>query len=362
MPAFDFEGLDIGTSDAEVDAAFAKAFAPAEADTAEPTDEVTPGEEPAAEEETQQEGPPRNEKGQFAPYEEQETEEEPAAPAAEPEEGDEVSQFLAKYGGDPEKALRGALELQKLQGRQSDELGQLRQTVQELQQRLETPQPQPQQYVPITEQVVEELDALAMQDGQAALQRVNQLGDPTGQLTDRVMDIWFSVNPRQASAFQAALIAHQTEQRVRSELQPVLETHSTSAEEQAAAEAWSMAAAQVANINDLAEDMKAVFEAKPALARAALAAESTQELADVYVTAAELAAARTGAATQQVKQIAQQQESAALTQAKKQAAVARPSAVGSAPGESTEELSEADKIKASILGANSTSVLDGWSQ
>lgn len=361
MPAFDFEGLDIGTSDAEVDDAFARAFAPAdEADTAEPTDEVTPGEEPAAEEEEQQ-GQPRNEKGQFAPYEEKADEEEQQA-AVEPQQDDEVSQFLAKYGGDPEKALRAAVELDRLRGRQGDELGQLRQELAQLREQVTKPTEQPQQYVPITEQVVEDLTNLAMQDGHAALQRVNQLGDPTGQLTDHVMDIWFSTNPRQASAFQAALMAQQAEQRVRAELEPLIQDRTQSTEEQAAVAAWELAAAKVGNLNELAETMKTVFEERPGLATAAANATSVEELADLYVTAAELAAARTGAATQQVAQIAERQQAEELAAKKKSAAVARPSAVGSTPGESTDELSEADRIRASILGANSTSILDGWSQ
>lgn len=364
MPEFEFEGLDIGGDSSATDDAFAEAFRRAdEPDTEASTDEVTPGEEPAAEEEQERE---RDDQGRFVPEvtdleeqiveKEQELEEEEET--EEVSDDPEVASFLAKYGNDPEKALRAAVELSKLQGRQGDELGQLRQQMLDLQAKVNQPAAP---VVSITEQLVEELDNLAVENPQAALSRAGQV-DPTGQLVDRVMDIWFATNPRQASAFQAALISQQTEQRVRQELQPLVETSAQSAEERAAIEAWNIAQAARPDLNELAPAIKDIFEARPALARAALAAETPQELADIYMDAYDLADVQRGAGNAEVRQAAQKQAAEEARTQKTKARVAKPSAVGSKPGTAggETEVSEEDRIRSGILGAKNTDILSGF--
>src|SRR4029077_14190065 len=79
-----------------------------EADDAEEGDEGEDEDEPAAEDEA-------DEKDDSA-------EEAPPAPAY---EDVEIQAFLAKYGGDPEKALKGAAELARLMGRRDDEKDEL---------------------------------------------------------------------------------------------------------------------------------------------------------------------------------------------------------------------------------------------
>ena len=362
MPEFDFEGDDIGGNDSVVDDAFAQAFRRAEGlDTEAPTDEVTPGDEPAADDE----GQPRDEQGRFARTQPEVTdlegeqaahEQELEQPAVETEETDpEVASFLAKYGNDPEKALRAAVELSKLQGRQGDELGQLRQTVEQLQQRLEQPaQPR----IAITEQVVEELDSLAVEQPQQALSRAAQM-DPSGQLTERVMDIWFATNPRQASAFQAALIASETERRVRAEIQPITAERAQTAEDRRAVEAWSIALGAKSDLNEKADAIREVFEARPGLAKAALAAETPEELAQYYIDAYELANPSQQVVDPQVREVAEQQQREAAVTARRAATVVKPSAVGSPPGAEKQEQSEEDRIRAGILGAKSTDILSG---
>ena len=363
MPEFEFEGLDIGGDDSVTDEAFAEAFRRADGVTPEePSDEATPDEESAADEEI--EGQPRDEQGRFTrtqpevtDLEDQQAEHDQELDEQEqPEdEGDpEVAAFLAKYGNDPDKALRAAVELSKLQGRQGDELGQLRQTVEDLRERLDAPQ---RPAVPITEALVEELDSLAVENPQAALSRVGQIGDPTGQLTDRVMDIWFQVNPRQASAFQAALIAQQTEQRVRAELEPIVQERGQTAEERAYVDSWNVALSKHPDMNDHAQAMHDLLQERPALARAVLASETVEERAQAFETVYELVAGRS--ASPEVREAAQQQQRQQAKEARTRAAVAKPSAVGSAPGAEEKELSEEDRIRAGILGAKSTDILSG---
>lgn len=100
-----------------------------------PTDTV----ETAAEEtQEQQQQRLRDEKGRFA-----KAQEETPAEAVDPE----LEAFLAKYGGDAQKALRGAAEQAKLMGRQAQELGEYRAYIEQIQaQQAQAQQPQ-QQYV-----------------------------------------------------------------------------------------------------------------------------------------------------------------------------------------------------------------------
>lgn len=364
MSELDFDGLEIGTDDGAVDEAFAAAFRRADGtDTETTTEEATPDEESSA----AAEGQPRDEQGRFTPEvtdlegeveeKEQEGEQEQESPAA--STGDPlVDEFLAKYDGDIEKAVKAAAHQNALLGRQADEVGQLRQQLEELRQQVAAPQQRP-PVVPITAEVVEELDSLAVSNPQAALTRVAQLGDPTGQLTERVMDVWFATNPRQASAFQASLIAQQTEARVRAELQPIAEREAQSAEERAFVEAWNAAAERAPDLNELAPTIKEVLDERPALAKTILSTTDAAERAELLLAAREIAAARSGVKSSEIRRIAEKQQADEAAAAKKAATLARPSAVGSQPGVADKELTEADRIKAGLLGAASTSILDG---
>lgn len=340
--------FDIGGDDSDVDAAFAEAFRRAgEGDTETPA-EVTPAAEAAA-------------------PEEQETETEPEAIEAPEESGDDdVAGFLAKYGNDPDKALKAAVELTKLQGRQGDELGQLRQEVAALRESQQRPQEQPTPSVQITADFVEELDAQALENPQAAMTRAAQ-ADPSGQLASRVLDTWFAVNPREASAFQASLIARQQEERIRAEYEPLLQKDQQSEADNAFVTAWEAARTEVAKsgaeMNDLSTDIQAALEKNEPLAKAILSAETVAEQATLLKVAHDLVAAEkatTSAADAELQAEAARQARAEETAAKKIARVVKPSAVGSPPGagEKTEQ-TEDDRIKAGILGAQSTDILSG---
>lgn len=350
MSDVEFEGLELAPDESAIDDAFADAFRRAEgSDTEAQTDEVTPGEEPAAEEEGQH----RDELGRFARAEEGEEEQ---------QEGEDpvLAEFLSKYDGDPEKALKAAAHQANLLGRQGDELGQLRSELQQLREGLQTSQVQ-QPVVPITAEMVEALDNLTVENPQAALARAGQL-DQTGQLVERVMDIWFSVNPRQASAFQASLIAQQTEQRVRAEVEPLLATSSATAEEQAWAESWNLAAQQRQGLQDLAEGVQAVLEERPSLVKAMLDPNTTlEERAELFLIASDVAAGRQGSALDsQAREEAERQRAEQVRNIKTGASVVKPSAIGSLPGEGGErEQTEEDRIKSGILGARDSSILSG---
>lgn len=93
--------------------------------------EAAPSEEPQEEEpEEEEEGEDEGEEQEAEPGEEDE-EQEPAEPPA--YDDVEIQAFLAKYGGDTEKALKGAADLYRLMGRRDDEKLALTQQVEQLQ-------------------------------------------------------------------------------------------------------------------------------------------------------------------------------------------------------------------------------------
>ena len=77
----------------------------------------------------------RDERGRFAAAEQPEVAEPEAqgeVAAETPTVDPDVAKFLAKYGGDVDKALQGAVNLQRKAGEQSNEVGELRQLVEQL--------------------------------------------------------------------------------------------------------------------------------------------------------------------------------------------------------------------------------------
>lgn len=114
----------------------------------EPQPESEPEQEPEPEQPEREEGEPEPEEGEpegEQPEEEEEAEEEEGEPEEEPEEevtgyqseNPQVQAFLAKYQGDLERALAGAVQLQQVLGRQGQDKAVLTRRVQELEQELQ---------------------------------------------------------------------------------------------------------------------------------------------------------------------------------------------------------------------------------
>lgn len=352
MSDLEIEGIDLGGDDSAIDDAFAAAFARAEGvDTEEPTDEeVTPGEEPAAQ--------PRNDLGQFAPH--KALDEEPEEPVEEtpeePETDPVLAEYLAKYGNDPEKALKAAANQTDLIGRQGAELGELRSQIEQLRQQVATP-PTPQ--VPITQEVVESLDQLAIENPHQALVQAGNI-DPSGQLVRRVMQTWFAVDPMSASAFQTNLAVQQTEERIRAELAPAVETTAQAQSDALFQQAWDLAKANGrADMDARGEEMQKVIAERPVFAAMLQANDDPQTRAQILETIYDLA--KPPVASDQVAQAAQAAIAAESKKAKTAARVAKPSVAGSSPGAGeTEEPTEEDRIRSGILNADSTDILSGW--
>jgi hypothetical protein len=194
---------------------------------------------------------PRDEQGRFAPVEETE---EPAE--ATPEEETPAEQLLAGKYKTPEELERAYTELQSLQGRHSQELGELRKAFDELNEKLDS-EPEVSMNQPTVDWFDEQLEANPSTAVVWALQN-----DPSGVLFERGMDAWFEMpgQARQAAAFQAEVSAA----RVRDELSKQLSSSTGPLMEQAdkaqSAEAWIQLRKTVPDLDDHAEQMMAVLE------------------------------------------------------------------------------------------------------
>jgi hypothetical protein len=112
-----------------------------------------------------------------------------------------VAAFLAKYGGDPQKALEGAVHLQRKAGAQSNELGELRQMVEQLtslqtQALQQANQPQPQQ---IDQATVDWFDQTVMENPQQALEYARSQGNQ--MLVQRGLSVWKDIDPYEAAVY-----------------------------------------------------------------------------------------------------------------------------------------------------------------
>ena len=151
-------------------------------------------------------GQPRNELGQFASEQQSELPDEEVQTAEVPTEtpnGDPaVAAFLQKYGGDVDKALAGAVNLQRKAGEQSNELGDLRRMVDELSQLRETVQAdyyQRQQNQPLDQGTVDWFDEQLMQNPQGAVEYARQQGNQL--LFQRGLAQWKELQPYEAAVY-----------------------------------------------------------------------------------------------------------------------------------------------------------------
>lgn len=191
---------------------------------------------------------PRDEQGRFA------------ATAEEKDEG--LDKYLERFGGDVDKALKAAVEADRMIGRQGQQMGELQKQLTELQEALQAPMPE--QPAPVTQEMVDWFDEQAMEDPAGAVAYALQ-NDPTGVLYNRAMDVWYEESPRQAAAFERRLELQAYQQEMWQQQRPLYEQ----AARQDFAALWQEMAADIPELRDPATAeamMQAVREAPEILA------------------------------------------------------------------------------------------------
>ena len=163
---------------------------------------------------------PRNDLGQFASPEQPEAEApenvaEEVAAENEPQDGKDpaVAAYLAKYGGDPDKAIAAAVHAQRQLGKQSSEVGELRRMVDELSQLREGIQQQNQtQQQPVMDQAtVDWFDQQALDNPYGAAEYARQQGNP--MLLQRALSTWKDIDPYSASVYTNELRLQEQQQQ-----------------------------------------------------------------------------------------------------------------------------------------------------
>jgi hypothetical protein len=182
---------------------------------AEDTAEAQPETEPQAEAPTEER--PRDEKGRVLPKEE--TPEEPQYDPA-------VQDYLAKYGGDPEKALAAAVEAQRKIGEQGSELGELRRLIEE-----RIPEQQEEQPSYDQDALAEWFETNPTRIPQVASQAAQQYGS-SNPLYISAITAWREIDEVGATAFNNEVIKNE----LRTELQGATPT----------SQPWESTAAQFA--------------------------------------------------------------------------------------------------------------------
>lgn len=244
----------------------------------------TPAEEVSAEQ-------PRNELGQFsstepaseAGVEDQQVEEVPSG------QDPAVAAFLNKYGGDVEKALAGAVHLQRKAGEQSNELGDLRRMVDELSQLRETVQAdyqQRQQNIPLDQGTIDWFDQQAYENPYGMAEYARQQNNNV--LFQRAMGIMKETQP----ADYAVYVNNLNNQQLRAEMEQKLQAASQLPADSAMHMALQNVRANHPEYVNYDDALEATFERHPFVAKAleqAVASGDRQQIEGAIETAYGLA-------------------------------------------------------------------------
>lgn len=199
--------------------------------------------------------------------EEEEEKQEPEAFELDDRTASYLKELAANYDGDVTKAVLNALDAQSMIGRQSKEIGELRDAVAEIQQNR---QQQPQAFPgDLDEEIDENPDAVA----KWALSQ-NQPG-----IYNAAMASWYEENPREASRFERALEMEMLRTEMEQRLQPAIEP----ARQQTAAR--SLAAAQT-ELRAVYPDLDSILESATEAEVSGLDATAIRQLQETNPKAA----------------------------------------------------------------------------
>lgn len=229
--------------------------------TPEPVAEVPEPEAP-------EDGRPRDEQGRFTKAEEQTSVEEQA------------EQLLAGKFKSPEELEHAYTELQSRMGQQGSELGQLRETLEKLNQRLEVPEQEPQ--FALDQPTIDWFDEQVERSPQAAATWAKE-NDTSGVLYQRALDYWKEDDPFAAATWvfndrleqQKKEFAEQLTQHTR----PLVEQ----SRQQAIASAWNAAKHQLPDLDERAAEVLKAAEFAPELARGLMDSDDQQERVNAVV-------------------------------------------------------------------------------
>jgi hypothetical protein len=280
-------------------------------------------------------------------------------------EDPDIAAYLERFGGDPDKALRAAVEAQKQIGKQGNELGELRQAVAKLEGRIDQAAVQPQVAPPQIQMSSEEIENMVVEHG--GLQAATWAANNAPNLLDGILRTWGADEAYDAAVFRQEYLAWKTEQDAAAAA-PLTPTVSQTEEyvknelEGRRMQASLDAVAQdYESFDDFKELLSDALAASPKLVQKAVVSSDDDEQREALVLVFDRA--------QAMSQAALKVEAAAVaktkaTVGKKAAQVItgslRPATqvTASGDGQTTRQEEEA-RFKAAILAADTTSISEG---
>lgn len=231
--------------------------------------------EAEAEVEEQSEGRRRDERGRFVAEESEEDVEVDATDDASDDDEtveQEVEELTERlYAGKyktAEELERAYEEIQSLEGRRSNELGDLRRELQQLRDELTEEVEDDFDDFPIMDtRAASAIDSLVEQERYAEAALLARRADPTGLQFQKVMKDWVEESPYEAMDFNTRLANAETEFKLRQELgQTQAREQSRTAKESFRA-AWTNVIGEFPDMGGHAEDMLEAAKSVPGLAR-----------------------------------------------------------------------------------------------
>lgn len=299
-------------------------------------DEGTPVEHVQADE------PLRNELGQFAT---DQPEAEAVEPTGEPQEevaepplssqDPAVAALLQKYGGDVNKALQGAVHLQRKSGEQSNEVGELRRMVDELSQLREGMQQQNQQQPQMDQATVDWFDQQVLENPYGMAEYARQQNNPI--LMQRALSTWKEMAPYEASVYTNELRLQEQRQQFEERMTKVQQLPMDSAINVALTNVRSNNP-QYANYDD---GIAAAMEKYPSAARAVQVAAESGNRAELEASIETLYGLAIGDTLQQIALTGPAPDSTTTTQDVAAPAVSEPHGETPAPLTPTEQMKAA---------------------
>ncbi len=288
---------------------------------------------------------------------------EEAAPVTPLHDDPDIADYLARFDGDADKALKSAVEAQKALGRQGNELGELRQTVAKLEGMVEVIQNQP--AAPAAPQITMTPDqienAILERDG---VNVATWAANEAPHLLDAVLEEWGKEEPYRALTFKQEYKDWLATQAAPAATTEELSRETKYVQNQLEAERMTASMDVVAgefpdtydNFKDLLPE--ALKHVPPAIQKLVISSNDGDQRDALRVVFEKAQTLHTAALAADARQANAARTSVAKTAARVTSGSLQPSAGVEESGATTRE-DEVAKFKASILSAETTSVSDG---
>ncbi len=205
--------------------------------------------------------------GYLAETSQEETSPEPTeAPApAETAEPSPVDAYVAKYGGDTQKALEAAIEAQSLIGRQGQELGAIRQELQTFREQFT---PEAEQVNPFRDEGTAQNWAEEMAYSENWREGAQWALENNSPLYETIMEGAYATNPKDAARFEMIQAQQYQQRQILDQIGPTIAPMVAASHAQQFSGQWNALKESYPDIDEVAPRMMEVAQSRPDLVAA----------------------------------------------------------------------------------------------